>query len=133
MFEWLEALIWRLSQPGFDPSYGKILSSHTDEFLIERNRSVCGWLYIYIYIYIFMPLIRQLSISFRIWTLVTDSVSYDYNCYAKCASQSEIKWAFSALLHANFPSSLSSFLRYLCRHLTEVSPQLNSPRGMFPS
>ena len=32
MAEWLEALAWRLSQPGFDPSYGKILSSHTDEF-----------------------------------------------------------------------------------------------------
>ena len=25
-------LAWRLSQPGFDPSYGEILSSHTDEF-----------------------------------------------------------------------------------------------------
>ena len=32
MAEWLEALAWRLRQPGFDPSYGKILSSHTDEF-----------------------------------------------------------------------------------------------------
>ena len=30
--KWLEALAWRLSQPGFDPSYGEILSSHTDEF-----------------------------------------------------------------------------------------------------
>ena len=28
----LEALAWRLSQPGFDPSYGKLLSSYTDEF-----------------------------------------------------------------------------------------------------
>ena len=32
MAEWLEALVWRLSQPGFDPNYGKKLSSHTDEF-----------------------------------------------------------------------------------------------------
>ena len=30
--ERLEALVWRLSQPGFDLSCGKILSSHTDEF-----------------------------------------------------------------------------------------------------
>ena len=30
--ECLEASVWRLSQPGFDHSYGKILSSHTDEF-----------------------------------------------------------------------------------------------------
>ena len=28
----LEALALRLSQTGFDPSYGEILSSHTDEF-----------------------------------------------------------------------------------------------------
>ena len=32
MAELLEALVWRLSQPGFDSSYEKILSSHTDEF-----------------------------------------------------------------------------------------------------
>ena len=30
--EGLEALAWRLSQPGFDPSYGEIPSSLTDEF-----------------------------------------------------------------------------------------------------
>ena len=30
--EWLEALAWCLSQPGFDRSYGKLLSSHTNEF-----------------------------------------------------------------------------------------------------
>ncbi len=30
--KWLEALAWRLSQPGFDPSYGEILSSHPVEF-----------------------------------------------------------------------------------------------------
>ena len=30
--KWLEALAWCLNQPGFDPSCGEILSSHTDEF-----------------------------------------------------------------------------------------------------
>ena len=30
--KWLEALSWCFSQPGFGPSYGEILSSHTDEF-----------------------------------------------------------------------------------------------------
>ena len=31
--DWMvRSLGWRLSQPGFDPRYGKILSSHTDEF-----------------------------------------------------------------------------------------------------
>ena len=30
MAKWLEALAWRLSQPGFDPSYGEILSSSVD-------------------------------------------------------------------------------------------------------
>ena len=28
----VRGLAWRLSQPGFDPSYGKLMSSHTDEF-----------------------------------------------------------------------------------------------------
>ena len=46
----LEALDWRLSEPGFDPSYGKILSSHTDEFwLNETDLSVDDYIYIYIY------------------------------------------------------------------------------------
>ncbi len=27
IYIWLEALAWRLSQPGFDPSYGKLLNS----------------------------------------------------------------------------------------------------------
>ena len=37
---------WRLSQPGFDPSYGKILSSHTDEFwLNETDLSVDDYIY----------------------------------------------------------------------------------------
>ena len=28
----VRSLTWRLSQPGFDPNYGKLMSSHTDEF-----------------------------------------------------------------------------------------------------
>ena len=32
MAELWEALAWRLSQLGFDPSYGKLLSGHIDEF-----------------------------------------------------------------------------------------------------
>ena len=32
MAEWLEAFAWRLSQPGFDPSYWELMSSYTDEF-----------------------------------------------------------------------------------------------------
>ncbi len=47
MAKWLEALAWRLNQPGFDPSYGEILFSHADFVLIERNRSD----YIYICVY----------------------------------------------------------------------------------
>ena len=30
--QYIYIYIYCLSQPGFDPSYGKILSSHTDEF-----------------------------------------------------------------------------------------------------
>ena len=52
MAEWLEALAWRLSQLGVDPSYGKILSNYTDEFWKnETDLSVDDYIYIYIYIY----------------------------------------------------------------------------------
>ena len=44
-------LAWRLSQPSFDPSYGKLMSSHTDEFWEnETDLSVNDYIYIYIYI-----------------------------------------------------------------------------------
>ena len=46
MAEWLEALAWCLSQPGFDPSYGEILSSNTDEFWQnETDLSVDDYIY----------------------------------------------------------------------------------------
>ena len=47
---WLRVrgLEWRLSQPGFDPSYGKLVCL-ASLMSSERNRSVCGWLYRYIY------------------------------------------------------------------------------------
>ena len=52
MAEWLEALAWRLSQPDFDPSYGKLLSSHTDEFWYnETDLSVDDDIYVYIYMF----------------------------------------------------------------------------------
>ena len=44
--KWLGALAWRLSQPGFDPSYGEILSRHTDAFwLNETYLSVDDYMY----------------------------------------------------------------------------------------
>ena len=47
---WLRGRVsdWRLSQPSFDHSYGKLVC------LATLMRSVCGWLYIYIYIYIYV-------------------------------------------------------------------------------
>ena len=48
----VRSLAWRLSQPGFDPSYGKLMTSHTDEFWSnETDLSVDDYIYIYIYIY----------------------------------------------------------------------------------
>ena len=50
----VRGLAWRLSQPGFDPSYGKLMSSHTDElWLNETDLSEGDYIYIYIYIYIY--------------------------------------------------------------------------------
>ena len=44
----VRSLDWRLSQPGFDLSYGKILSSHTDEFWEnETDLSVDDYIYIF--------------------------------------------------------------------------------------
>ena len=46
MAEWLEALVWRLSQLGFDPSHENILFSHTDEFWWnETDLSVDNYIY----------------------------------------------------------------------------------------
>ena len=43
----VRSLGWRLSQPGFDPTYGKILSSHTDEsWENETDLSVDDYIYI---------------------------------------------------------------------------------------
>ena len=42
-----------LSQPGFEPSYGKLLSCHTDEFwLNETDLSVVDYRDIYVYMYV---------------------------------------------------------------------------------
>ena len=41
----VRSLCWRLSQPGFDPSYGKILSSYTDVSVDDY-----GDIHMYIYI-----------------------------------------------------------------------------------
>ena len=49
---WLRGrdLDWRLSQPGFDSSYGRLVCLATLMSSERTNRSVCGWIYIYIYI-----------------------------------------------------------------------------------
>ena len=46
-------IYWRLSQPGFDPVYGKLVCLAT---LIssDRTKQICRWMTIYIYIYIYI-------------------------------------------------------------------------------
>ena len=47
----VRGLAWRLSQSGFDPSYGKLMSSHTDKFwLNETDLSVDEYIYICIWL-----------------------------------------------------------------------------------
>ena len=54
---WLSVsgLDWRLSQPGFDPSYGKLVCLAT-LMSSDRTKQICLWMTIYIYIYIFQEL-----------------------------------------------------------------------------
>ena len=47
----VRSLAWRLSQPGFDPSNGKLMSSHTDEFWWnETDLSVDDYIYICVWL-----------------------------------------------------------------------------------
>ena len=47
----VRGLDWRLSQPGFDPSYGKLICLAT-LMSSDRTKQICLWMNIYIYIYI---------------------------------------------------------------------------------
>ena len=47
----VRGLDWRLSQPGFDPSYGKLICLAT-LMSSEKTKQICLWMTIYIYIYI---------------------------------------------------------------------------------
>ena len=48
-FSWLRGRIlnWRLSQPGFDPSYGKLVCLAT-LMSSDRTKQICLWMTIYI-------------------------------------------------------------------------------------
>ena len=48
-------LDWRLSQPGFDPSYGNLVCLAT-LMSSDRTNQICLWVTIYIYIYIYIKL-----------------------------------------------------------------------------
>ena len=49
----VRSLDWRLSQPGFDPSYGKLIRLAT-LMSSDRTKQICLWMTIYIYIYIYI-------------------------------------------------------------------------------
>ena len=44
----VRGLAWRLSQPGFDPSYGKLICLAT-LMITDRTKQICLWMTIYIY------------------------------------------------------------------------------------
>ena len=46
-------LAWRLSQPGFDPGYGKLICLATLMSSVG-TKQICLWMTIYIYIYIYI-------------------------------------------------------------------------------
>ena len=47
----VRGLDWHLSQPGFDPGYGKLVCLAT-LMSSDRTKQICMWMTIYIYIYI---------------------------------------------------------------------------------
>ena len=49
----VRSLAWRLSQPGFDPSYGKLICLAT-LMSSDRTKQICLRMYIYIYIFIYI-------------------------------------------------------------------------------
>ena len=49
----VRGLDWRLSQLGFDSSYGKLVCLAT-LMSFDRTKQICQWMTIYIYIYIYI-------------------------------------------------------------------------------
>ena len=67
MAEWLEALAWRLSQPGFDPSSGRyclatLMSS-------DRMKQICLWMTIVIYIYYLFSIVFISIVFNTFWSI----------------------------------------------------------------
>ena len=65
----LRGLGWHLSQPGFDPSYEKLICLAT---LMSSNRTkqICLWMTIYIYIYIYIYIFcLEVAMEWRAWNL----------------------------------------------------------------
>ena len=58
---WLRGRVldWCLSQPGFDPSYGKLVCLAT-LMSSDRTKQICQWMTIYIYIYILHILVQKI-------------------------------------------------------------------------
>ena len=54
----VRGLAWRLSQPAFDPVYGKLICLATGENKTERTKQICLWMtieiYVCMYVYISM-------------------------------------------------------------------------------
>ena len=69
---------WRLSQPGFHPSFGNLACLATLK-CSDRTKQICLWIYIYIYIYIlthththayiYIYVCVCVSVCVKIWTL----------------------------------------------------------------
>ena len=68
----VRGLAWRLSQPSFNPGYGKLICLAT---LMSSNRTkqICLWMSIYIYIYIYI----LSSIDIYVFTNLSVQAGYD--------------------------------------------------------
>ena len=81
---WLRGRVldWRLTQPGFDPSYGNLVCLAT-LMSSDRTKQICLWMTIYIYIYIIYKIRQAPTCGIRTqWIRVRSIVVENMVCTA---------------------------------------------------
>ena len=118
----VRSLDWRLSQSGFDPSYGKLICLAT-LMSSDRTKQSCLWMTIYIYIYIWW-LIRPMVWIIRD-TWVTEDIREIRN---KWGTDSYFEY-LDKILHLTFITLSNSLVIFellyvfqLCSHLWRFLP-----------
>ena len=102
---WLmgRVLDWRLSQPGFDPSYGNLVCQATLMSSV-RTKQICLWMTIYIYIYYVLILSMYLDLFIPISAPLYRSIYLTFDSYLSISAFS----IFISILASLIPSQYKS-------------------------